>query len=108
MAEVWLRTNRRALLLGLIVPGVLLAIGVGGLGWSLASGGAWWVQAIFVLVVAAPLWMIGELLYAAMKPRLAYEAGSLLVFLEPARPTRVPIGIVECFFLGQGPSDLPK
>jgi hypothetical protein len=32
----------------------------------------------------------------------------LLVYLDPTRPTRVPIEIVECFFLGQGPSELPK
>ncbi|HMC10707.1 MAG TPA: hypothetical protein VKH44_05435 [Pirellulaceae bacterium] len=66
------------------------------------------LQLLLVLVTAIPLWMIGELLYAIFRPRIAYEAGELLVFLEPARPTRVPIGIVEVFFLGQGPSELPK
>jgi hypothetical protein len=30
------------------------------------------------------------------------------VYLEPARPTAIPIDIVECFFLGQGPGQLPK
>jgi hypothetical protein len=33
----------------------------------------------------------------------------LLVFLDaPNRPTRIPIAVVECFFLGQGGSQLPK
>ena len=41
-------------------------------------------------------------------PRLAYERGEMLVFLDSAQPTRVPIDIVECFFLGQGDSNLPK
>src|SRR5947199_10487028 len=41
-------------------------------------------------------------------PRIAYDRGELLVFLEPARATRVPINIVEVMFLGQGPSELPK
>jgi hypothetical protein len=31
----------------------------------------------------------------------------LAVFLAGARPIRVPVDIVECFFLGQGPSLLP-
>jgi hypothetical protein len=42
------------------------------------------------------------------KPRLAFEDGQLLVFLEPAKPTVVPIEVVECFFLGQGPAALPQ
>src|SRR2546428_11597046 len=58
--------------------------------------------------MAVPLWMIGELLYALTRPRLGYEAGELVVFFEPTRATRVPIEIVEVFFLGQGPSELPK
>src|SRR5947199_9702412 len=41
-------------------------------------------------------------------PRIAYDRGELLVFLEPARAARVPINIVEVMFLGQGPSELPK
>jgi len=52
--------------------------------------------------------MLGELIYAAFQPRLAYDAGELLIFLEPARAARVPIQIVEVMFLGQGPSELPK
>lgn len=36
-------------------------------------------------------------------PRLAYVPGHLLVYLRGLRPIRVPIGCVECFFLGQAP-----
>jgi len=108
MTEVWLKTNRRALALGMVVPAVILAAALAGLGWTVASGKNWLWQLPFVVVVVIPLWMIGELLYALGRPRLGYEAGELLVFLEPTRPTRVPIDIVEVFFLGQGPSELPK
>ncbi len=108
MAEVWLRTNRRALILGMILPG-LFVIGCGAaLVWSIVAGKSWIVQLLLFTLTAVPLWMLGELIYAAFQPRVAYDAGELLVFLEPARATRVPIQIVEVMFLGQGPSELPK
>ena len=108
MAEPWLLTNRRALALGMIVPVVLGVISGTALGWSIATGQPWWLQLVLLLVVAVPVWMLGELLYALTRPRLAYENGELLVYMEPARATRVPIDIVEVFFLGQGPGVLPS
>jgi hypothetical protein len=108
MVEAWLKTNRRALALGMVLPGIVVAAAIAGLAWALASRQSWFVQLPLVIVAAIPLWMIGELLYALVRPRIGYEAGELLVFLEPTRPTRVPIDIVEVFFLGQGPSELPK
>ena len=108
MPEVWLRTNRRALLLGLLLPGAVFVAAGTGLIWSIATRQSGWVSGLFALSAATPLWMVGELLYALSRPRLAYDEGELLVFLEPAKATRVPIEIVECFFLGQGPSELPK
>lgn len=108
MKEVWLKTNRRALVLGMLLPAVILAIAVAGLVWTVASGKHWAWQLPLLIVIIAPLWMIGEMLYALLCPRVGYDSGELLVFLEPTRPTRVPIDIVEVFFLGQGPSELPK
>lgn len=108
MTEVWLKTNRRALVLGLIVPALLLIVGFSVLAWSILTGLHWGLQLPLVLLLAVPLWMMGELLYAASRPRIGYDSGDLLVFLEPAKATRVPIDIVEVFFLGQGPSELPK
>src|SRR4051812_32461845 len=106
MAEVWLKTNRRALALGMVLPGIVLGAAVVALAWTFSSGQHWLVQLPLVIVAAIPSWMIGELLYALVRPRIGYEAGELLIFLEPTRPTRVPIDIVEVFFLGQGPSEL--
>jgi hypothetical protein len=108
MAESWLGTNRRALLLGLIIPAALAVGALAAAGWSVATRQHWSIQLALVLVCAGPLWMIGELLFALTRPRLAYEAGELCVFLEPTKPTRIPIEIVEVFFLGQGASELPK
>src|SRR4051794_24874947 len=108
MTEIWLRTNRRAFLLGMVLPGVLVLVGVSGVVWAVMTRQHWALQLLIVLVTAVPLWMVGELLYALTRPRLGYEAGDLLVFFEPTRAMRVPIEIVEVFFLGQGPSTLPK
>lgn len=107
MAEPWLLTNRRALLLGMVVPVVLGTLAGGALLWSVMTSQPWWLQLVLLVVVVVPVWMLGELLYALTRPRLAYEDGQLLVYLEPARATRVPIEIVEVFFLGQGPGSLP-
>jgi hypothetical protein len=108
MLEVWLRTNRRALVMGMVLPGLMFVGGVAGLVWLRGTGQHWGWAALFIPMAVLPLWMLGELVYAMTQPRLAYERGELLVFLEPTRATRVPIEIVECFFLGQGPSELPK
>jgi hypothetical protein len=108
MPEVWLKTNRRALALGMVLPGLLVLVGGAALAWSIVSGKSWLVQLLLFTVTAVPLWMLGELVYASFQPRIGYDAGELLVFLEPTRPTRVPIKIVEVMFLGQGPSELPK
>ena len=107
MPEVWLRTNRRALAMGMVLPALILAGSLAGLGWSLATGRHWSISLVLASAVMLALWMMGELIYAAWHPRLAFEKGEMLVFLEPTRPTKVPIEVVECFFLGQGPSELP-
>jgi hypothetical protein len=108
MIEVWLKTNRRALVLGMTLPAIGLVAALSGLAWAVASGKHWTLQLPFVVLAVVPAWMIGELLYALLRPRIGYESGQLLVFLEPTRPTRVPIDIVEVFFLGQGASELPR
>jgi hypothetical protein len=106
--EAWLQTNRRALFLGMIMPGLLLAAAAGGLVWCLMTGQHPGMLLVLLLLAAVPLWMMGELLYASSYPRIGYHRGYMLVYLEPTRPTKVPIEIVECFFLGQGGSELPK
>lgn len=99
--------------MGLLLPALLIAV-CGGLlvltllateatsGWRIA----WFV--VTGLGIAAGLLLVGRILWWLRVPRLAYEDGQLLVYLDSATPTRVPIDIVECFFLGQGASELPK
>jgi len=60
-----------------------------GLAWLLIISGA-------ILTVYHLLWL--------KTPRLAHTADELLVYARGLRPIRVPIDLVECFFLGHAPS----
>jgi hypothetical protein len=106
--EPWLRTNRRALLAGATVPGLLLGIGLL-LAWAAPVGGNWQLLRYLgwaMIALGGPL--LGVLLYFLGQPRLAYADEHLLVYLRSPGPVRVPIDVVECFFLGQAPSRLPQ
>lgn len=107
MHEVWLRSNVRAALV-VILP--LVVVGIAGvvllaLYWTADDGRyfrwAGYALATFGLGIAA--WQS----YLASFPRMAYEAGELWLYLPPPDPLKVPIDVVECFFIGQGPSLLP-
>lgn len=103
MREIWLRNNARAVWLMVFPPLItlsgLVAIGmVNAYPWVRAAGGGFAV--LVVLLLMSAVWQ-------ARRPRLAYEAGLLLVYLRPHRPWRVPLDDVEGFLLGQGPSFLP-
>ncbi|HUG69071.1 MAG TPA: hypothetical protein VMM76_15080 [Pirellulaceae bacterium] len=100
----WLHTNRRALWLGIVVlsPALLIAIGCVTLA---ADTLVRWIAAAAALVLA---YAIGLCVYLMFQPRLSYANERLCVRLRPGPPLQVPIEIVECFFLGQGPTLLPR
>jgi hypothetical protein len=106
--EIWLRTNRRALTTMMVPPAILLAGCIAGLIWSLTTQQSWFISSILGLFLLMLLWLFTGLTSAMFQPRVAYQNGELLVYLEFGKATRVPIDIVEVFFLGQGPSELPK
>ena len=108
MREVWLRTNRRALALGLLLPGIGLIALVAALVGSVVTRQHWLASAIIASLAVPLLWVIGGLCQAMNRPRIAYEPGIMILFLDFTRSIRVPIEIVECFFIGHGPSELPK
>ena len=101
MSEVWIHSNRRAILLGLVFPVLVFASGLAAIAigrypgantlWSLFGGS---------LVAGAGI-MVGVLLYLAKQPRVAWAGDSLLLFLRATEPLSVPIDAVECFFAGQ-------
>ncbi|MDX1945425.1 MAG: hypothetical protein SFU86_08450 [Pirellulaceae bacterium] len=108
MPEVWLRTNRRALALGLVVPAVLCALGLAAAAYGIAREQSAWAIGFYGILGAGSGFLVAMFIYWMRLPRLAYARGELLVYLDSAQPVRVPIDVVECFFLGQGDSNLPK
>lgn len=100
----WLHTNRRALWLGLIVLLPLLAIAIG---CALMSPSEWlrWTAAAWAALLA---YLLALCLYLMFQPRLSYANEHLHVRLRPGPSIQVPIDVVECFFLGQGPTYLPR
>jgi hypothetical protein len=105
--EVWLRTNTRALLFGMIPPalveliGVLLVLGLPG------RQPPAWVQTIGVVLMTLAGLTILALAWQLRKPRMAYHDRHVLLWLRRGEPIRVPVEYVECFLLGQAPSMLP-
>ncbi len=106
MQETWLRTNRRILLLGMILPAVLI---LGGLIVAVVgqSGGISWFNYVGFAVAASGLALLAILLAQMNRPRLAYAEGEVLVYLRAGRPIRLPVEVVECFFLAAGVGQLP-
>ncbi len=106
--EVWLKSNRRAMAFGLILPAAVALSG-----WSLIAYSEADTRLLdwlgWGLIVLGAL-MCGTLIHLMRMPRLAYDSGSLLVFLESGVPRRVPIELVEVFFLGQdaGTMGMPR
>jgi len=107
MPEVWLRPNRRALLLGMIMPALAVFAGAWGVAIALITQASFWWMLPGGLIALVGIYLIGSLGFSLSLPRVAYEGGELLVFLGAPEPVRVPIEIVEVFFVGQGASNLP-
>jgi len=101
--EVWLRPNRRMFSAGIII----LALSLAGTIPLIATSRHVAVTTVGWMIGALTLLLVFFAVRIIMRPRLAYDDGCLLVYLGSAQPHRVPIELVECFFLGQGPSLLP-
>src|SRR5262249_7134227 len=106
MTDVWLRTNRRALMLGMILPVVLFAIGVV-LDLGKLVGGIAWVQNLGRVMMIGGIVLLFTIVVQLRFPRLAYQNQQVLVYLRGGDPIRVPVEMVECFFLGRGTGQLP-
>jgi hypothetical protein len=106
MSEIWLRPNRRAILFGCVPPLVLAAIGAC-LTLSLRDSvdGLWrWLG---LLLMLSSLSVIGIMLTQLLHPRIEFRDGMVLFYLRIGQPISVPVGVVESFFVGQGPAHLP-
>ena len=103
--QVWLRANRRAILVNASVL-ALGAIILAGLSVLLGEAPQWirWTLAVSSLVAAIASVLV---LLTIRIPRVAYADGVVFFYLGEAQPVKVPLGAVECFFLGQGPLGMP-
>jgi hypothetical protein len=102
--QVLLRPNLRAIYMGAIVPALLAAVGLAvALGpWHAES----WVRAIGWGLAAFGGLILALLLWQSRQPRLAYQDGHLLIYLRSGRPIRLPVELVQCAFLGAGPTPI--
>ncbi len=109
MTECWLKTNRRVLLLGGFIP-IIMVLAGGALlivPWqpgSLMRFVGWGVGLATLIIGAMVIWRLAK---EAGTPRVGYRVGTLLFHVRRGAPIEVPIEVVECFFLGQGPSQVP-
>lgn len=102
--EVLLRPNRRAIYAGLALPAV---IALAGLALAVAPWDAakWW-RGVGLGLAAFGLLLVGLLLWQLRQPRLAYASRHLLIFLRSGPPLRLPVELVQCAFLGTGPTQM--
>jgi hypothetical protein len=103
MPEVWLRSNRRILTLGTI-PGLTICSAAAVLLGMTREPWMWWIALIALIMGLLLVVVVARQL---LRPRVAYHRGHVLFYLRAGKPIAVPVGIVEAFFLGQGPAYLP-
>lgn len=105
MNEPWLRTNVR-LVIAAIVPLIVIGLVGAGLLWL---GLAALERSVVLTVIGGAMIALAAtaslaLVLLARVPRLAFTGDHLLVNLRHGDPILVPIELVECFLIGQGPS----
>jgi hypothetical protein len=103
--EVWLRANRRAFYFGMIGPAICLVIGGALVLFGDLSGIAW-ARGVGLAIAAFAGVLLLLLGWQVLRPRVARQGNSLLLYLRPGTAIRVPLEFVEGFLLGQGPSFL--
>ena len=90
MIETWLKPNRRALALGMLLPAGVATVGLALLCGLFPSAGPV-VRIAGALMVLGGTAMVGALAWQMRIPRIAHERGELLFYLRRQKPLRVPI-----------------
>lgn len=106
MPETWILPNRRALAVGLVLPAAMLLAAVGCLIAGQWTGSWVWRSAAIVLGLLG-LALLGTLWRLIRQPRVAFQDGEVLVYGGLVEPLRVPVDVVECFFVGQAGGMIP-
>jgi len=101
--EVWIHSNRRALLMALVPACLLAIIALVALNLDFSL----FVQVPAWVALAVSLLLIVGLVVQLFRPRVTYCQDHVLFYLKSGSPFVVPIEVVEAFFFGQGPANLP-
>jgi hypothetical protein len=104
MAQIWLRPNKRILMVGLSIPLLVLLLGGASmiLAWRWQAATGWWIAAGLLMLLGG--YASTGLVFSMLTPRLGYDRGDLVVILD-SKPTRVPLELVEGVFLGESKAD---
>jgi hypothetical protein len=89
-----------------MIPPILL-VGVGLIPVLAMGEFEVWIRFAGWVGIAAGLFLLALIWFQLRLPRLAYANGQLWVYLAGSGPLRVPIEIVQCFFLGSGAGQIP-
>lgn len=103
MTEIWLKSNRRVLLLALLPVAVLAVTGMVLLGQDTSQLFRWIAYGLLLLSAVLAVGILQQW----ARPRLAYRDGEMLFYLQARQPIAVPVEVVEAFFVGQTPVKLP-
>ncbi len=106
MIEVWLQNNRRMLGTAAALVAVWLTIAAAVLAWGASQASAMGLTIGGSLAAGAGLGAL-VVTYFWRTPRLACDGRCLHAYLRGVAPIRIPLEVVECFLLGQGPALLP-
>ncbi|GIW93642.1 MAG: hypothetical protein KatS3mg110_1683 [Pirellulaceae bacterium] len=101
--QIQLRCNRRAVAAAGILPLLLAALGV----VFCVIGRSWWLWAAGTFLVGLALLVLVSLVVVWRTPLLVLDDRMLVVRMNWAVPEKIPIECVECFFLGEGQTELP-
>ena len=103
MIEIWLKPNRRVLMIS-FVP--VLAVAATSVAILLRDASATLSWIAIALLITSALLLIG-IAHQLDRPRIAYHDGKVLFYLRAREPVSVPLEVVEAFFMGQSPVRLP-
>lgn len=93
--------------MSLMVPGLLTVAAVVSAILMPSAGAGWWLKGIVWAAAGLGILMLLAQWQRFRRPRLACDGEHLLIDTTAGKPVAVPLEVVECFLLGQGPAFLP-
>ena len=105
MARVLLQNNRRASWVLLLLSVLPFILGIALYWWGSPNGTV--VGFSIILAIVGVILCLRQIAWLCV-PRISCTSDELLVYLKGLAPFRIPLDVVECFFLGEGPSMLPS